>query len=230
MNLPIAPPENSHKQLRGWVADRLRADIHEGRIRPGEWLRQERLAQEYGVSQMPIREAFKELASEGLLEHVPYRGVRVVELTPADVEDIYATRCFLEGKAARAAAAIITDAEIQELKAIQQKIIACSKPEQANIYRPLNRQFHSFIAHASCRPYLIRVLKQMWEIFPAMLWNILPLTTSSSLPERVNPDLEEHDTIIRAMEYHDPDLAEKIIVQHIRKSSEQLLEAMRRQG
>lgn len=230
MSFPVSPPENSHKQLRGWVADRLRADIHEGRIRPGEWLRQERLAQEYGVSQMPIREAFKELASEGLLEHVPYRGVRVVELTSTDVEDIYATRCFLEGKAARSAAESITDAEIRELKTVQQQIIACSTPDQANIYRPLNRQFHTIIAQASRRPYLIRVLKQMWEIFPAMLWNILPLTTSSSLPERVNPDLEEHETIIRALENRDPDLAEKIIVQHIQKSGEQLLEAMRRQG
>jgi len=112
----------SHKQLRGWVADRLRADIHEGRIQPGEWLRQERIAQEYGVSQMPVREAFKELVAEGILEQYPYRGVRVVQISVADVEDLYATRSFLEGRAARVAALNITDEELQELKNIHDQL------------------------------------------------------------------------------------------------------------
>lgn len=66
------------RQLRSFVAEQLRAAILEGRYKPGEWLRQERLAQELNVSQMPVREALKELAAEGLVEHVPYRGARVV--------------------------------------------------------------------------------------------------------------------------------------------------------
>lgn len=220
----------NHKQLRGWVADRLRADIHEGRIKPGEWLRQERLAQEYGVSQMPIREAFKELVAEGLLEQYPYRGVRVVELSVTDVEDLYATRSFLEGRAARAAAIQITDQEIQELKDIQNQISTYSQPEQANLYRPLNRRFHLLLANASRRHYLTRALSQMWEIFPAMLWNILPLTAEISLPERVDPDWEEHNQIIRALESHDPNLCEKLVKQHIEKAAKELLAAMRRES
>jgi DNA-binding GntR family transcriptional regulator len=218
----------SHKQLRGWVADRLRADIHEGRIQPGEWLRQERLAQEYGVSQMPVREAFKQLVAEGILEQFPYRGVQVVQLSAADVEDLYATRSFLEGRAARAAALSITEEELQELKSIQAQITAYPDPEQANLYRPLNRRFHQVIANASHRPYLTRVLGQMWEVFPAMLWNILPLTAEASLPERVAPDWEEHSLIIQALENHDPELSEKLVKQHIEKAAEELLAAMQR--
>jgi len=218
---------DNHKQLRGWVADRLRADIHEGRIQPGEWLRQERLAQEYGVSQMPVREAFKALVAEGLLEQYPYRGVRVVELSSDDVEDLYATRSFLESRAARAAALNITDEEIRELKEIQTELTTYSQPEQANFYRPLNRNFHQVIADASRRPYLIRALNQMWEIFPAMLWNILPLTTSSSLPEMVEPDWEEHKALIEALENHDPGLCEKLAREHIEKAGKKLLAAMR---
>ncbi len=220
----------NHKQLRGWVADRLRADIHEGRIQPGEWLRQERIAQEYGVSQMPVREAFKELVAEGILEQYPYRGVRVVQLSAADVEDLYATRSFLEGRAARAAALNITDEELQELKNIHAQLTAFSDPAQANLYRPLNRRFHQAIANASHRPYLTRVLGQMWEIFPAMLWNILPLTAESSLPERIAPDWEEHTLIIQAIENHDPDLSEKLVKQHIEEAAEELLAAMQRQA
>ena len=68
----------SHKQLRNVVAEQMRAAILNGHYKPGEWLRQERLAQDFGVSQMPVREALKELAAEGLIEHVPYRGARVI--------------------------------------------------------------------------------------------------------------------------------------------------------
>ena len=93
---------NPHRQLRNLVADRLRTAILNGEIKPGEWLRQEKLAAEYNVSQMPIREALKELSAEGLVEHVPYRGVRVIEFSADDIEDLYASRSFLEGKAARA--------------------------------------------------------------------------------------------------------------------------------
>ena len=60
-----------HRQLRQWVADRLRTEILEGRRRPGDWLRQESVAREEGVSQTPVREALKQLVAEGLLEHVP---------------------------------------------------------------------------------------------------------------------------------------------------------------
>ena len=85
----------SHRQLRKLVADQIRAAIVDGRFKPGEWLRQERVAQELGVSQMPVREALKELAAEGLIEHVPYRGVRVVALSVEDIEDLYEHRAFL---------------------------------------------------------------------------------------------------------------------------------------
>lgn len=220
-------PDTSHKQLRGWVADRLRADIHEGRILPGEWLRQEHLAQEYGVNQMPVREAFKELAAEGLVEHIPYRGVRVVELSADDVEDLYATRIFLECKAIRHAALAVTPEEIAELRAVQEQILRYSQPEQANLYRPLNKRFHLLIAYASRRPYLIRALNQMWELVPAMFWNILPQTASAFLPERVAPDLVEHEAMINALENHDPDECEKLIRQHIEEAGEQLLSVLR---
>ncbi|MFO3797221.1 MAG: GntR family transcriptional regulator, partial [Anaerolineales bacterium] len=80
----------THRQLRNLVADQLRMAILEGRYKPGEWLRQERIAQELNVSQMPVREALKELSAEGLVEHVPYRGTRVLAFSVEDVEDLYA--------------------------------------------------------------------------------------------------------------------------------------------
>ena len=71
----------SHRQLRHAVYEYLRTAISDGTLKSGEWLRQKRIAEELGVSQMPVREALKELVSDGLVEHIPYRGVRVIEFS-----------------------------------------------------------------------------------------------------------------------------------------------------
>lgn len=218
----------SHKQLRHWVADRLRSDIVEGRLKPGEWLRQERLAQEYGVSQMPIREAFKELAAEGLVEHVPYRGVRVVEFSADDVADLYAQRGFLEGMAARAAATQITPAELEELQSLLNQMAQRLGPEHLTEYRALNRRFHQIIYEASHRAYLIRTLNQLWDAFPNMLWGNFAQTAAEPLPDRNLNDVEEHQAILEALTRHDPAAAEQLIRQHIESAAGQLVAALRR--
>src|SRR5258708_8556195 len=102
--------------------------IMRGDLRAGEWLRQERLARELGVSHTPIREALKQLEVEGLVEHVPYRGVRVVEFSLNDVVDIYSMRYPLEGLAAEAAPPCLTETELVELRPPHQPLIALQPP------------------------------------------------------------------------------------------------------
>ena len=221
----VAPP--SHRQLQQWVAERLRAGILTGRLRPGEWLRQARLAQEFGVSQMPVREALKRLAAEGLVEHVPYRGVRVVEFSPEDVEDLYVCRAFIESLAARFAAVCITDKEVGELAGLQRRMAACRTPEDLVEYRELNRQFHSAIFAASRRSYLVRTLAQLWAAFPTMLWSNVPRVATDSLPSRDQPDIEEHTAIVAALRARDGDAAERAVRHHIETAGRELLAAVR---
>src|SRR2546425_10001528 len=102
--MTIPDPSIEHRQLRDVVVERIRAQILQGKLTPGQWLRQERLAAELGTSYTPIREALKQLQAEGMVEHVPYRGVRVVQFSPQDVLDIYGMRSVLEGQAAAGAA------------------------------------------------------------------------------------------------------------------------------
>jgi DNA-binding GntR family transcriptional regulator len=217
----------SHKQLRNVVADQLRAAILEGRLKPGEWLRQERLAQELGVSQMPVREALKELAAEGLIEHVPYRGVRVIEFDLDDVADLYDHRAFLEGRAAAVAAVIITDEEIAELKQLQSQMEMNLAPEKLSVYRDLNRRFHHIIFTASHREYLIRTLTQMWAVFPTMLIGNFAATADNPLPERDNPDINEHHALINALEKHDGVEAERVLKAHIMETGHQLVASLK---
>jgi len=228
--MPSETTPHAHKQLPQWVADHLRAEILEGRLKPGEWLRQERLALEHGVSQMPVREALKQLASEGLVEHVPYRGARIVQFSADDVEDLYACRAFIEGMAARYAAASISDGEIAELTRLYERMVRCKTPDDIVEYRELNRLFHSGIFGASGRSYLVRTLAQLWAAFPTMLWSNVPRVARDSVPERDAPDIEEHTAILNALRAHDPDAAERAVRRHIEAAGGSLVAAMRVQG
>jgi DNA-binding GntR family transcriptional regulator len=217
-----------HKQLRHVVADQLRNSILEGHYRPGEWLRQEHLAQELGVSQMPVREALKELTAEGLIEHVPYRGVRVIEFSPDDIEDLYTHRAFLEGKATRLAAQKITAKEISELERLQEQMEQNFARENLATYREINRRFHQVIFTASRRGYLIRTLAQMWAAFPTMLIGNFAITAENPLPNRDAIDSREHRVLIDALKRHDAEASELAMRHHIEETGRQLVQALRR--
>ncbi len=219
--------DGSPRQLRQWVVDRLRGDILEGRIPVGEWLRQERLARELGVSQTPVREALKQLAADGVVEHVPYRGMRVVPFTPEDVEDLYASRLIEEGRAARFAAARISAAELDELRRLHARMRACETPRDLAEYRELNRRFHLAIIGASKRPFLVRSLGQLWTAFPTMLWGVIPGVAAGSAPGRDDPDAAEHEEIVSALAARDEDRAERAVREHIQSAGIALVAAMR---
>jgi DNA-binding GntR family transcriptional regulator len=216
----------SPKQCREWLVQHIRELILTGAVKPGEWLRQEKFAQQFGVSQTPVREALKQLSAEGLLEHVPYRGIRVVEFTLTDVSDLYECRTFLEGMAARHAATHISDAHLAELRAVFARMQQRLGPRHIAEYRELNRRFHTIIFDASGRSLLVRTLAQMWASFPSMLWSNFARTAPAPLPGRDKTDVEEHAAILAALEAHDPDSAERLTRRHIQQAKELLLSAI----
>ncbi len=221
------PAEPSHKQLRNVVAEQMRTAILNGNYKPGEWLRQEKLAQDLGVSQMPVREALKELAAEGLIEHVPYRGARVILFSTEDVLDLYTHRAHLESRAASIAAEVITAQQLSEIKNTQIEIEKNSAPEAVLKYRELNKKFHQQIYLVSKREYLIRTLNQMWTIFPTMLIANFAATSTQPLPERDPVDEIEHRLIISAIESRDPLAAEKAMKDHILITGNHLVNFLR---
>ena len=220
----------SHKQLRNVVAEQIRAAIFNGHYKPGEWLRQERLAQDLGVSQMPVREALKELAAEGLIEHVPYRGARVVIFSLDDILDLYSHRAFLESRAAFIAAEIITPVELTVIKDLQVEVEKYGAPESVLKYRELNRKLHQQIYRASKREYLTRALNQMWATFPTMLIANFAATAIQPLPERDSVDVAEHRAIISALEAHDAPAAEQAMKNHILITAEHLITFLKAQA
>jgi DNA-binding GntR family transcriptional regulator len=212
------------KQLRDIAAERLRAMIAHGKLRGGDWLRQAALSAELGISYTPIREALKQLEAEGLVEHVPYRGVRVVQFRPEDILDIYAIRLVLEAQAAASAAQRITDAELEALRQLHDRMCQLHGVESLAEVRALNERFHLKIVEASGRTYLIRTLRAIWTWFPKMLWSqFLP---DGDPPEREAQDNAEHAQILAALQARDPEAAERAIRHHIERARQTLIDAL----
>ena len=223
------PGHDSHRltQLSQIVAEGLRGDIYDGRLRPGTWLRQDHIARQHGVSPVPVREALKQLAAEGLLAHEPYRGFRVITYSAREIGDLYDCRAILEAIAARGAAGEITDAEIAELDELRGRMEQCSGPEGLATYRVLNRRFHSTIASASRRPFLMRIITQLWSSFPTMLWAALPQTATGASMERESRDNEQHARVLEALRAHDAERAGQAMQEHIEDARRDLLASMR---
>ena len=216
----------SPKQCRERLVQHIRELILSGAVKPGEWLRQEKFAQQFGVSQTPVREALKQLSADGLLEHVPYRGIRVVEFTITDVGDLYDCRAFIEGMAAHHAANRISEAQLAELRTVFTRMQQRLGPLHITEYRELNRRYHTIIFDASGRSLLVRTLAQMWASFPSMLWSNFAQTAPAPLPGRDKTDVEEHGAILAALEARDPDSAERLTRRHIQQAKALLLGAM----
>jgi DNA-binding GntR family transcriptional regulator len=211
------------RQLRERVLDRLRALILNGELRPGEFIRQQHIAKLFGVSQMPVREALKELAAEGLVENIPYRGVRVVQYSFDDIDDLFALRSFLEGRTAKAGASRITEEEVDCLVALAEKMKVAIASKQEAVYRSINRQFHQTIYRISGSYFLIQTLDKLWSTYPTMLPGNLSQTIIQPITSGNERDNEEHFAIIEALKKHDSEKVENLMKDHIQNAGNELI-------
>lgn len=202
--------EHKKESLTDGVYKALRSAILDGTLKPGDWLRQESLAEELDVSQTTVRDALNQLIGEGLAIKIPYKGVRVVTLSASDLEDIYAMRGVLEGLAARSAAEFISDEELEEMRNILPETIVNEDPDSIPRARKANRNFHEILIHASRRRFLIRILRRLWDwIDPLMLYSRtvkaeIGQDTRIKWGER---DRYQHTRILEALEAGDGDRA-----------------------
>jgi DNA-binding GntR family transcriptional regulator len=190
-----------------YVYQWLREQMRLGGFAPGDRLREVELAAQLGVSRTPIREAIRRLASDGLVEGAPSRGVMFIELDKQQVRDIYALRAVLEGAAARLAAQHASEGET----ALMKELVGAGDGQlnAPEMHGRNNRMLHQAICEAAHNRYLMQALSQLSDTL-----GILPGTTfqvqGRSLDAR-----KEHLGIIDAIERRDPDEAERLARQHI---------------
>lgn len=141
----------------------LHADIRTGELRPGDQIVQESLADRYGVSRVPLREALKTLEAEGLVEHHPHRGYFLVEMSVDDLAEVYSLRELLEAEALRQAVPLLSDVDIEVISEILDEVESAARAADVVSMAEANRRFHFAIFDAAGMPRLSRLLRQLWE-------------------------------------------------------------------
>lgn len=141
----------------------LRDDILTGILEPGDQLVQEALAERYGVSRVPLREALKMLESEGQVVNHPHRGYFVAELSVADLREVYHLRALLEHAALSAAIPALDDGDIEDIAALCADVDAAAAAGDVIAMAEANRRFHFAMYDAAGMPRLSRLLRQLWD-------------------------------------------------------------------
>jgi DNA-binding GntR family transcriptional regulator len=155
MNRPI-----ERRTVAAEAAEILRQRILTGEIRAGQPIRQEQIAQELGVSRIPLREALKQLEAEGFVTIAPHKGAVVSTLSAAEAEELFALRLQLELWLLKDAIPRMREADFARLDAI---IDESRAPDNLSRWGELNWRFHEALYHPAARPLSLRFLKRIHD-------------------------------------------------------------------
>ena len=199
------------RSLTDAVRDHIRIGIAEGRILPGERLRENALAEELEVSRTPIREAMRALEAEGLIVIEPWKGITVATLTHNQVSDFYEYRELIEGLAAEMAAMVITEEDIERLDVCLLQLEE-ELDQTGSELGSGNEQFHHLIFEVSGNRFLEQALEVI-NTAKILIWK--PVYRSS---ERWEAAQQEHRKLFDALRARDPIAAKAIAKEHVRNS------------
>ena len=209
-----------HQTLREKILETIRDAILKGALKPGEKVAEPELAERFGISRTPIREAFRQLESEGYLTVIPRKGAVVAALSEKDVDEFYAIKSILEGYAAELAATRLSQKEIEKLQAINEKLRnLAAEGDVKNFYRAHN-EFHDLFIKAADNQKLAELIQQLGMKFLRLRM------ASLSAPGRMNISVAEHERLIEAFKMQDGHLAESLVKKTAAIGGRVLLEMM----
>ena len=196
--------------FREEIREQLIEDILNGRMPPGARIVETRIAQQFGVSQGPVREALRDLELFGFVVSSPFRGTQVRKISTDDLLEIYPIRAAIEGVAARTAAPLIDDATLDHLEDLIGQMREADDPHaQAH----LDGAFHHAIIKAAGN----RMLEHVWQ---TMRLSITTCVTHAVTHRSLHEIAERHVPVLAALRAHDPVRAEAELRHHIEEPGE----------
>lgn len=175
------------------IAESLEEQIFDGTLNDGDRLDETRLAEQFGVSRTPVREAFHRLANSGLVEQLPNRGVFVRQPGPVELLELFEAMAELEAACARLAVQRISDAALYELNQANQKCLAMADCNDADGYYRENEVFHRVIYRESGNQVLENLALQLHR-------RLKPFRRMQlRLRGRIGQSMQEHENIIATM-------------------------------
>ena len=200
----------SPRALYEEVAELLRQRIFNHELEPGSWIDELKIAEAYGISRTPLREALKVLAAEGLVTMKVRRGAYVTEVSERDLSDVYHLLSLLESDAAGVVANTATTAQIGELQILHNELEAAAKPgrKDQELFFEINERFHMkvlAIANNRWRDQMVTDLRK-----------VMKLNRHNSLLKsgRIEESLSEHRAVMAAIAARDALLATRRMQEH----------------
>ncbi|MBC7446403.1 MAG: GntR family transcriptional regulator [Polaromonas sp.] len=202
----------SPRALYTEVAELLRQRIFSRKLSPGSWIDELKLAEEYGISRTPLREALKVLATEGLVTMRVRRGAYVTEMSDSDLADVYHLLALLESDAAEIVAVKATPAQREELQNLHDKLEKATA-DQGRFFE-INEAFHM---------RLLEIANNRWrDQIVADLRKVMKLNRHNSLLKagRIEESLAEHRAIMAALAARDPAATARSMREHFKNGQE----------
>ena len=211
MNARIAPTA-----LYQEVAERLRQRIFAHELPPGTWIDEQKLAEQYGISRTPLREALKVLAAEGLVILKPRRGCYVTEISQRDLDEIFPLIALLEGHCAGEAVKKMTPAELERLRAVHARLESSAREQRIAAFFEANQEFHQGLQEIAGNRWLMQLVQDLRKVLN------LSRRHSLSREGRLAQSLAEHRAILAAIEAGDAPAAAAHMQAHLLSGREAL--------
>jgi DNA-binding GntR family transcriptional regulator len=198
------------------VAELLRQRIFSRELEPGSWIDELKIAEAYGISRTPLREALKVLAAEGLVTMKVRRGAYVTEVSERDLSEVYHLLSLLESDAAGVVAQAATAQQIEELQALHAELVDAAAPGQQDRERffEINERFHM---------RLLQIANNRWrDQMVADLRKVMKLNRHNSLLKsgRIDESLREHHALMAAIADHNVELSRQRMQEHFKNGLE----------
>ncbi len=203
------------------IYDKLKTAIIYGELSPGEKLSEMDLAKKMAVSRTPIREAFRQLQTEGYITVIANRGAFVGKLPVEEIEEIYDIVSLLEGYAAGVAAKIVTQSDLKELEKLQKQLVDCVKKRNYHDYIKNNTAWHDLIVRLSGNRTLAKLTTELrMRIYRYRLMSV-------TIPGYLEEYVSYHRNIINAFKKKNSMLAREHMRKHVDFVKEKLVRFMR---
>lgn len=205
----VEPLSIRRQALHAAATARLRDMIVEGILAPGDRLNERLLCERLAISRTPLREAYKVLAAEGLVELLPNRGAIVARMSVEDIECTFEMMSALEGFSGELACRRVTDAEIQQIRALHFEMLACHARRDLPGYYRLNHAIHDAINAAARNPVLTQTYLQINARLQALRFR------SNFEPDKWDLAVREHSDMLDALSARDGTRLRDVLRQHV---------------
>lgn len=198
---------NKNRTLRESIAEALRDSIMQGQLKPGVKISEPALATQFGISRTPVREAFRQLDSEGFLQVLPRRGARVAPLSEKDVREFYEIKAELESYAARLASPKLTQKDIDRMETLNNQMETGHREKDYKKVFNLHNEFHEVFIRASGNEqlhHLLQMLANKFQRFRILL----------TIAGKSEGSIAQHRKIIEAFRNKNPEEAARLVAEN----------------